>query len=256
MPDSDGAGHSRFSRMLLIGAFAVIAVAIIFSYLVILELSGNSYGAIYTTMSAILDVNDEGFSQLIAASMPAQSIKSYELISILVVDGIFKAVIVGLAIAWIIDVIGGIDIRTRLTRMIGKYTGRHILVCGYSALGEKVCGSLSRDRKKFIVIDSDKERIEEAREAGYAAIEGDFAERGLLEKAGIAKARAVAFCTEDDFRNLLGVVTARKSNEHASLISKANTYLANAKMIRAGSSMCVMPEVAAGKELARVLGDK
>jgi hypothetical protein len=242
--------------MLIILVLALIAIAIISSYLIILKLSGNSYGAIYITMSAMLDVNNEGFSQLVIASIPAHSAKLYELVSVLFVDGILKAVIVGLAIAWMIEIIGGIDIRTRLTRMIGRYTGRHILVCGYSELGEKVCDRLSLDRKKFIVVESNKERVEEAREAGYATIAGDFAEHGILEKAGIDKAKAVAFCTEDDFRNLLGVITARKANAKARVISKANTYLANAKMVRAGSSMCIMPEVAAGKELAKALGDK
>lgn len=259
MPEAHGVQADqkiRVSRLLLAGIFGMIALAIISSYLVIYYLSGNRYGAIYDTMSALVDVNDEGLSQAVAASVQAYTPRFYELIAVLITDGIIKAVIVGLAIAWIIRIVGEIDIRSRITRLVSSYTGRHILVCGYSQLGEKVCDALAEEGSKFIVIEKDRDRAEEAREAGYATIEGDFAERGLLDKAGIAKARAIALCTDDDFANLLGVVTARKANGTVRIVSKANTYLANAKMERAGASLCIMPEVAAGVELARKMGGR
>jgi len=60
---------------------------------------------------------------------------------------------------------------------------RHVLLVGYGRVGIKLAELLTRADVPFVVIDTDSDRIETARAAGYRAIRGNAADDDVLEEA-------------------------------------------------------------------------
>ena len=60
---------------------------------------------------------------------------------------------------------------------------RHVLLVGYGRVGIKLAELLARADVPFVVIDTDSDRIETARAAGYRAIRGNAADDDVLEEA-------------------------------------------------------------------------
>ena len=78
--------------------------------------------------------------------------------------------------------------RRRMQAAIGKLNGHYIL-CGYGRVGRQVAREFARDRVPFVVIDLDPEIIEECVEEGYLVLLGEASDDGVLEEAGIRRAR-------------------------------------------------------------------
>ena len=112
---------SRVIVMLLVAAFVftfVIKVA------VIVLLVHNIYAASYYTLSVLFDANGEGASAFIAAVLSAKGYGYifYTFLAISLLDGLAKAVIIGFVIAAFINLLTGIDLKSKLE----VYTARHM----------------------------------------------------------------------------------------------------------------------------------
>ncbi len=243
--------NSNLNISFLILIVAIIILTAIASFTLIYHLTHNSSGSIYYTLGALLDVNSEGYASKIIAAISPNTYGFYMFVSMIAFDGVVKAVVVGLAIAWAIKVIGHISIRSKLSGISIRHMHGHIILCGYSDLGELIVKSLGAQRRKFVVIDKDAAKVDELLEVGMHAVQGDFTDIKTLERAGLEKAHAIIFCAEDDFSNLLGLISTKRISPNAKIISRARSNLSFAKMKRAGASLCVIPEISASHELAR-----
>lgn len=238
----------------LIGMFLVVtAILTLFSIGIITMITHNIYAASYYSISALFDANNEGASTIIAAGLAgANPMAFYSIIAVSILDGIAKAVIIGFLIAAFINLLSNIDLRSKFGTITAKRLKDHVIICGYSMLAERLCDDLSKDKVHFVVVDSDPEKINTLRDLRFNVVEGDFTERKVLENASISRAKAIVFATENDFVNLLGVVTARHIEPKARIISRARVESTVRKMQRGGAELCLVPEVVAGVEL----GDK
>lgn len=243
--------NSNLNIGVLILIVSIILLTAIASFELIYNLSHNSSGSIYYTLGALLDVNSEGYASKVMAAISPNTYGFYMFVGMIAFDGVVKAVVVGLAIAWAIKVIGRISIRSKLSGISIRHMRGHIIICGYSDLGELIVKSLGAQRRKFVVIDKDPAKVDELSEVGMRALQGDFTNTKMLESAGLEKASTIIFCAEDDFSNLLGLISAKRMNPKAKIISRARSNLSFAKMKRAGASLCVIPEISASHELAR-----
>ncbi len=242
-------GNINTGVLLLI--ISIILLTAIASFELIYHLSHQSSGSMYYTLGALLDVNSEGYASKVLAVINPGTYGFYMFVGMLAFDGIVKAVVVGLAIAWAIKVIGNISLRSKLSGISIRRMSGHVIICGYSDLGELVGKHLFANRRGFVVVDKDPVKADELMELGYNAIRGDFTDSIVLERAGASRAGAIIFCAEDDFSNLLGIISAGKANKKAQIISRARSNLAFAKMKRAGATLCVIPEISASHELVR-----
>jgi trk system potassium uptake protein TrkA len=71
------------------------------------------------------------------------------------------------------------------------------VIVGYGRVGTRTCRILGEEGHDVVVVDIDPDRVERARNDGFAVVEGDAEEEAVLVEAGIADADAIAALTPD-----------------------------------------------------------
>ena len=135
-----------------------------------------------------------------------------------------------------------------------KEMSDHVIICGYGIVGQKVADVLAENSIKFIIIDSDKEKIDEAINNGYTAILGDATYSNVLKDASIITAKVIAIVMDNDAKNLFTLLTARDLNKKIFIATRANEDLLREKLIDAGANYVIMPQKSASKEVLKELG--
>ncbi len=231
---------------------ALAGVALLFAVITVVAITNitrDPYVGGYYSIDALFDAVGVDETALLYANVPLFSGQFYLIFAISVLDGIVKIVIVGFIIASLIDIITAVDVRARLVHMARRRLKDHYIICGYSKLAERIAEDMVGRHVPFIVLDKEPARADMIREEGYLSLHEDFTTEAALISAGIASAKAVLFLTENDYENLLGVVTARHINSKVKIIARAEDASTITKIHRAGAELCVVPEVLAGLEL-------
>ena len=241
---------NNIATRVIVALSAVSAIFILISYLVLYFISHNSYASIYYTLGSLFDANGEGAGAYIAATLAGRAgYFLYWFIGISIVDGIAKAVLVGFLIGAFINLLSGLDIKSKLDVITAKRQRGHVIICGYSMLAERLCTDLKKAGMKALIIEKSAEKVNLLQDLKLNVLEGDFTEKRTLENASLKNAKAVVFATESDFINLLGIVTAHHMYENVKIISRAVHESSIRKMQRGGASLCLVPEVVAGVEI-------
>ena len=96
----------------------------------------------------------------------------------------------------------------------------HVVVCGLGHVGSRVAESLLNAGSEVVGIEQepDTSLAERVRGWGVPIIEGDIRQREVLRKAGVARARAVVICTNNDMANLDAAMHCRDLNSSIRLI--------------------------------------
>jgi hypothetical protein len=239
-------------EVLILLLVVIIAVAVL-SIWAMYSISHNLNGSVYYSMAALGDVNEEGYASIILAAIAPYSLPYYEVVGVLVMDGVVKVVLIGLIVALLVKTLSQVDIGLALHGLKSRRLEDHTIVCGFSVLGERVCEQLDAQKKRFLVIEKSQAKLEELYGRKYPAIEGDFTDMKTLTKANPSSAKAVVFCADSDFVNLMGIIGARRLNRDIDIISRARDEQSVVKMQRAGADLCIIPELVAGLDLGRKL---
>lgn len=87
----------------------------------------------------------------------------------------------------------------------------HIILCGLGQVGYRILQVLIKLHQRVLVIErkDDSEFVDLARDAKVPVIIEDVRKQGVLEKAGVARARAVMAVTDEDITNLEVALDAR-----------------------------------------------
>ncbi|HDN74437.1 potassium channel protein [Archaeoglobales archaeon] len=125
----------------------------------------------------------------------------------------------------------------RWERMLGKMTN-HYIVCGYGLMGKEVVKELPKE--KIVVIDSDINKINLAREDNLIAVHGDATDESILEKAGIRRAKAIVCCMSDA-SNAFAVLIAKDLNPSIQTIVVLRSPDVEKKMQRLGVDVLLSP---------------
>jgi voltage-gated potassium channel len=136
----------------------------------------------------------------------------------------------------------------RRQRMLEKLQN-HYIVCGYGRMGRHVAEELHRQKKSFVIIDTNEQEIETCREAGYITLLGDASEDAVLEEAGIRRARSLITAVSSDAENVFIVLTARSMCPQLVIVSRANVDEAVPKLRRAGANHVVVPYAIGGRRM-------
>ncbi len=67
----------------------------------------------------------------------------------------------------------------------------HVIICGYSRIGQNICRFIEEETHQYIALDLDALRIQEAQDAGEMVVYGNPTSQETLQAAGINKARIV-----------------------------------------------------------------
>ncbi|NKI33412.1 potassium channel family protein [Croceivirga thetidis] len=129
---------------------------------------------------------------------------------------------------------------------------KHIIVCGYGRNGRQAAEKLNAYDRPFVVIEKDREIIEN-HEDEILFVEGDVNEDEVLIEAGIENAQYLIAALPDDALNLYVVLSARQLNSKLFIISRASQATSVKKLQFAGANKVIMPDKIGGDHMAALV---
>jgi len=129
----------------------------------------------------------------------------------------------------------------------------HFIICGAGRVGSHLVRGLKAGNDPFIVIESNRARVEELMDQGIAVLVRDATLEETLREAGVEHARGLAACLPDDADNVYVVLTARDLNPKLHIVARAAEEQAEGKLIRAGANRVVAPTIIGGHRMAMAL---
>ena len=73
----------------------------------------------------------------------------------------------------------------------------HVVICGFGRVGQNLARILAQERIPYLALDLDILRVRQASAAGQAVVYGNAGRAGVLQAAGVARARALAITVND-----------------------------------------------------------
>ena len=145
------------------------------------------------------------------------------------------------------------ELRRKRVQTILKKLRNHYILFGYGRMGEVIADELANRNVKYVVVESDDDKIVEIQEKGYQYYRGDANSDETLEAVGVkyAKGIVVALGTEQD--NLFVTMSVRTLNPSAFLLSRCSHQDTEFKLKRAGANKVINPYVAGGHKMAELL---
>lgn len=139
--------------------------------------------------------------------------------------------------------------RRRMEKEIAKLKD-HYIVCGADETAQTIIQELQLTRKKFVVVESSREKIEKLSSSGDVLfIPGDPTEDNVLIAAGIKKAKGILPSLPTDEANLFVTITARSLNPEIRIVTKGIDLKSHTKMVKAGANAVVSPSFIGGMRM-------
>ena len=129
----------------------------------------------------------------------------------------------------------------------------HFIICGAGRVGSHLIRGLKGVNDPFIVIEHDRNKVDELRALGIPVLVRDATLEETLREAGVEYARGLATCLPDDADNVYVVLTARDLNPKLHIVARAAEEQAESKLIRAGANRVVAPTLIGGHRMAMAL---
>ena len=136
--------------------------------------------------------------------------------------------------------------RRRMDKRVDQLT-QHYIVCGYGRIGQQIAQMYALEKVPFVVVEQDAARLEQLRASDIAHVEGDAADDGVLQSAGIARAAALIAVTPTDAVNTFIVLSARGLRPDLWIVARSDTLQNEAKLYRAGADKVISTHVLGGR---------
>ncbi|MHB1147439.1 MAG: potassium channel family protein [Lutibacter sp.] len=134
-----------------------------------------------------------------------------------------------------------------------KKLKNHAIVCGYGRNGKQAVIKLKSFNMPCVVVEKDKELLEELENDNILYIEGDATVDESLQKAGIQSANSLITALPSDADNLFVVLSARQFNKNLTIISRASNESSINKLKIAGANNIIMPDKIGGMHMASLV---
>ncbi|MFO0803571.1 MAG: potassium channel protein [Gemmataceae bacterium] len=122
----------------------------------------------------------------------------------------------------------------------------HTIVCGFGRMGRIVCGELERQKRRFVVLDTDPNHLANFPYKYGLPVHGDATVDEMLRKAGVDRAKALITAVGSDSANLYITLTARLMNAQLLIVARAEEEEAEAKLRKVGANKVISPYLAGG----------
>jgi len=84
----------------------------------------------------------------------------------------------------------------------------HVVLCGYGRNGQVLAQELAREKLEFVVVESERDRVKEAKESHLLVVAGNATEEDVLVAAGVKRASAVITSLPNDAANVFITLTS------------------------------------------------
>ena len=132
-----------------------------------------------------------------------------------------------------------------------KYLAGHVVLVGYGRVGKRIASQLTEKGLPVVVVEQNRERVEQLREEGFAAVSGDAAEPGTLVQAHVTGAKWLVSAIPDTFSVRQMVETARMLNPEIQILVRSHNEEEAAMLQKEGVGKVFLGEV----ELADGMSD-
>jgi CPA2 family monovalent cation:H+ antiporter-2 len=131
----------------------------------------------------------------------------------------------------------------------------HAVVTGYGRVGKPVVDALRDAGETVVVIEENRELVDQMRRDGQLAVAGDAAEPEALIQGHVARARFLIIATPDATRSRRMVDIARRLNPRIHVVARAHSEFEAAHLRADGADRVFIGEVElAGAMVAHVTG--
>ncbi len=136
--------------------------------------------------------------------------------------------------------------RSRMDRDIAHLRD-HVIVCGHGRVGRSATLQLVDTGHEVVVVDSDPTKLE-----GITVphVLGDASRDDILHEAGIDRARALICALGTDAETMYATLSARALRPDLVIISRARTLDSKEKLVLAGATRAVNPQLIGGRRMA------
>jgi voltage-gated potassium channel len=142
--------------------------------------------------------------------------------------------------------------KRRVKNMIERLQD-HIILCGFGRVGRGAAEELKKSGAKFVVVDRNDERVENAIKAGMLAVAADANRDETLRDVGIDRARGLIATLASDADNLFLILSAKSLNSKLFLCSRVDEEASEQKLLRAGADFVFSPYNSTGHRMAQAL---
>lgn len=146
-------------------------------------------------------------------------------------------------------IIGGERKRRRMENEIHELRD-HIILCGFGRVGRTSWDDLHRHGVPVVVIESDPETADAAREAGALVVEGDATHDETLHAAGLDRAKSVIAAVREDSDNLVITLSAKAARPDLVVVARVVEAESERKLHIAGADRVVAPQRVGAQRLA------
>jgi CPA2 family monovalent cation:H+ antiporter-2 len=129
--------------------------------------------------------------------------------------------------------------------------GRHVVVCGFGRVGNEVAEGLEAFRVPYVAIDADPDIVRNVRRRGVHCLFGDASSDHVLEAASVDQAAMVIVAVPEIESAHLAVRRVKARNPAVPILARAHDAAGRERLITAGATEVIQPEVEAGATLIR-----
>ncbi len=126
-------------------------------------------------------------------------------------------------------------------------------VFGLGSFGSKLARELSRAGNHVVVVDIDKERVEDLREAATEAIVADVSNAEVIRELSVQKFDAVILSMSTHFEDQILALTHLKQEGARRVIAKATSDIQERILYRLGADEIILPDQDVAERLSRRL---
>lgn len=151
--------------------------------------------------------------------------------------------------------LGGNLLQRRMIKMISDLKG-HVIVCGTTQMAEVVVERLVGARKDVVVVDADKEKLEQMRrrfKKKIMTVEGPATNELHLAQANILSADHVVAALSDEVDNLLISITCKDLRENIAVYAESDDLTMANRMRKAGVKSVACPAQLAGAHVSDLI---
>ncbi len=169
----------------------------------------------------------------------------------------FEIVTVSYAFTSLVTLVISGELRSmRVRRKMDKaieQSSSHVIVCGFGGMGRMVTAELRARDVSVVIIEIDAALEPKLRTADVTYIVGDATDETTLLGAGLMRAKALVTALPSDADNVYTALTARTLHPDLLVVARAEQPTTEAKLLRAGATRVVCPQVIGATKIANLL---
>jgi voltage-gated potassium channel len=237
-------GFSEMQRRLLRFVLVLLVITTLGTLGYVVIEGWPAFDALYMTVITLATI---GFEEVHPLSTAGRAFTIALIVAGVSAVGYFVNAVAQLALS------GELAARLRRRRMVERLEALsgHYVVCGYGRVGQEVVEDLHRRGRRCVVVDSARPSSPTVPDVPFVV--GDAANDDILRQAGIDRARGLVAVTGDDPTNLFVTLSAHALNPKLVIVARANDNATEPKLLRAGASHVISPNIISGRRIAAQL---